>query len=425
MIYLRIILFIVFSTYTQAQILDPVDLKNYPQEASFYTKDIKPLSSKLNKKLYLEFMDMYFKPWNLKKIDISKKDASWGVLYFKSKIYAENKRLITQKWIDNIIEQSNMDDFDTLKLKAITVKNSNLRIFPSNKPMFKSFNQAGEGYPFDYGQNTSITLNSPLYVSHYSSNKDWVFVQASFASGWIMLSDIAIVSKDVINKYKKENKYFVAIKDNFPIYKNKIFREHIKIGTIFPLRKGKLAMVIRDNTAKGYISKIDANKNIVKFPIQFNKNNLNNIINELIGQPYGWGGSNGNRDCSLLTKDLLTPFGFPMKRHSSAQIQNGKYISLLGKNNEEKKQYIKNNAKAFLSLIYIKGHIALYLGNIKDEPIIFHSVWGIKTLVNDKKARHIIGKSVISTLEIGKEINGFDKNKNILSQIQGIVILSL
>ena len=280
MIYLRIILFIVFSTYTQAQILDPVDLKNYPQEASFYTKDIKPLSSKLNKKLYLEFMDMYFKPWNLKKIDISKKDASWGVLYFKSKIYAENKRLITQKWIDNIIEQSNMDDFDTLKLKAITVKNSNLRIFPSNKPMFKSFNQAGEGYPFDYGQNTSITLNSPLYVSHYSSNKDWVFVQASFASGWIMLSDIAIVSKDVINKYKKENKYFVAIKDNFPIYKNKIFREHIKIGTIFPLRKGKLAMVIRDNTAKGYISKIDSNKNIVKFPIQFNFDAVLQLIQE-------------------------------------------------------------------------------------------------------------------------------------------------
>jgi len=318
-----------------------------------------------------------------------------------------------------------MKAFDTKKLKAITVRNSNLRLFPSNKPMFKDFNKAGEGYPFDYNQNSSVNLNSPLYLSHYSKDKAWAYVSASFASGWIMVQDIAITSQDVIDKFKSENSYFVAIKDDFPIYKSHVFKDYIKLGTIFPSRKGKFAMVIRDNTGKGYISRIDRNKNIVKFPIQFNKNNLNTVINELINKPYGWGGFLGNRDCSLLTKDLLTPFGFPMKRHSSAQLKNGKYISLKDKSNEQKKEYIKNNAVPFLSLIYIKGHIALYLGNVKGEPIIFHSVWGVKILIDDVQQRHIIGKSVISSLTLGKELKGFDEQRNILSKIKGLVILSL
>ena len=92
--------------------------------------------------------------------------------------------------------------------------------------------------------------------------------------------------------------------------------------------------------------------------------------------------------------------------------------------NKQKKNYIKKYAVPFLSLIYIKGHIALYLGNKQGEPIIFHSVWGIKTLKNGIQQRHIIGKSVISSLEIGKELKGFDKKRNILSKVQGLVILT-
>jgi len=421
---IKLLIILNLITFSNASISDPKDLQIYPQKAQYYTKNIKPLKNKLKKKLYKEFMSSYFSPWRLSKMSISKKSALWGTVYFKSKVYGENKRLISKKWLKNIMALSNMEKFDKKRLRAITVRNSNLKLFPSNKPIFKDSNKAGEGYPFDYNQNSSVNLNSPLFLSHYSKDKAWAYVTASFASGWIMVQDIAIVSQDVIDKFKSENSYFVAIKDDFPIYKSHVFKDYIKLGTIFPSRKGKFAMVIRDNTGKGYISRIDRNKNIVKFPIEFNKKNVNTVINELIDKPYGWGGFLGNRDCSLLTKDLLTPFGFPMKRHSSAQLRNGKYISLKDKSNKQKKEYIKKHAVPFLSLIYIKGHIALYLGNVKGEPIIFHSVWGVKTLVDGVQQRHIIGKSVISSLTLGKEIEGFDEKRNILSKVKGLVILS-
>ncbi len=422
---LKFIFLLVITNYLFAtNIYDPKDLSVYPQNASYYTKNIKPLNKELKKKLYKEFLYSYFSPWRLTKMPISKKSATWGENYSKMEVYGENYRRITTKWFEKIIDLSNMDNFDTNRLRAITVRNANLRLFPSNKPIFKDYNKAGEGYPFDYNQNSSVNINSPLFISHYSKDKAWAFVSSSFTSGWIMTRDIAVVDDDVIGKFKNEEKYFVAIKDDFPIYKSGVFKDYIKLGTIFPLRNKKLAMVIRDNTGKGYISRIDKNDNIVPFPIKFNKENINNIINELINKPYGWGGYLGNRDCSLLTKDTLTPFAFPMKRNSYAQLKNGKYISFDGKTNKQKKQYIKKYGVPFLSLIYIKGHIALYLGIKNNEPIIFHNMWGVKTKKDGKSGRFIVGKSVISTLEIGKELKYYDKEHNILSKVKGIVILT-
>jgi len=420
-----VLLNMLFVGILNAIVYDPKDLSDYSQDPKNYTKNIKPLEIELKKKLYKEFMTSYFSPWKITKMPITKKNATWGENYSKMKVYGENYRLISAKWFDKVIKLSNMDEFDTLRQKAITVRNADLRLFPSTKPIFKDYKKAGEGYPFDYNQNSSVNINSPLFISHYSKDKAWAFVSTSFASGWMITQDIAIVDEDVIEKFKNEDKYFVAIKDDFAIYKSGIFKDYIKLGTIFPLRNKKLAMVIRDNTGKGYISRIDNNDKIVPFPIKFNKTNLNNIINELIDKPYGWGGYLGNRDCSLLTKDALTPFAFPMKRNSYAQLKNGKYISFEGKSNEQKKQYIKNYGVPFLSLIYIKGHIALYLGVKNNEPIIFHNMWGVKTIENNgKSGRFIVGKSVISTLEIGKELKNFDTSKNILTKVKGIVILS-
>ena len=419
-----LVLNLISLTVLNAIVFDPEDLSKYSQDPTTYTKNIKPLDIQLKKRLYKEFMTSYFSPWKITKMPISKKSATWGENYSKMKVYGENYRLITQKWFINVIELSNMDSFDTIRQRAITVRNANLRLFPSDKPIFKDYKRAGEGYPFDYNQNSSVNINSPLFISHYSKDKAWAFVSTSFASGWMITRDIAIVDEDVIRKFKNEDKYFVAVKDDFPIYKSGVFKDYIKLGTIFPLRNKKLAMVIRDNTGKGYISRIDNNKNIVSFPIKFNKNNINNIINQLIDKPYGWGGYLGNRDCSLLTKDALTPFAFPMKRNSYAQLKNGKYISFEGKTNKQKKQYIKKYGVPFLSLIYIKGHIALYLGVKHNEPIIFHNMWGVKTIKDGQQGRFIVGKSVISTLEIGQELKNYDYKHNILSKVKGIVILS-
>ena len=399
------------------------DLKQYPQDGNAYVKDLPNLSSKKQKRLSKQFLKKYFSVWNQHSIGIRKKDALWGMIYKHTTVYGENYRKINSIWFDKMLDLENMSQYNKIREYGITIQNSNLRLFPTYEPLYKDYTKAGEGFPFDYNQNTSIYINVPIFISHYTKDKAWAFVASSFASGWIPTKDIAVVSSKIRQIYQTAKLYKIAIKDNTPIYKNGDFISYIKIGTIFPVKYKKSVVTIRGVKLKGYLSRIDNNKNIVNFPIKFNAKNMANIINELINKPYGWGGYLGNRDCSLLTRDLLATFGFSISRNSSGQAYDGKYISLKDFTNQEKKDFIIKNAIPFLTLIHLKGHIALYIGVNHNEPLILHSTWGVKTFENNTQSRYIVGKSIISSLELGKELRNYDFQHSMLSRIEGIVLL--
>ena len=413
-----------FSIEDKISGITPKDIKIYPQNAHTYTKNIPKLKTP-KQKLIQNFRKIYFLPWTMKSMQITQKQASWGNSYKNINMYGENYQKIKTIWFNTMIDKSNMDAFDTLGKKAITIKNSHLKVFPSLKPMFKNYQSAGEGFPFDYNQNTSIKINSPLYVSHYSKDKAWVYVTSSYSAGWISFLDIAFVDDTLATKIRESDSLYITTKDKTPIYKNGLFKEYTSIGTVFPYRKNKLVSVIRDNNAKGYLSYIDSNTNISPFPLPFNEKNVSSIINNMLGQKYGWGGLYNNRDCSLLTKDYFRVFGIEIERNSFGQTKSGTYIPADTLSDKEKLQFIKQKAIPFLSLIYIKGHIGLYLGTYNDTPLMFHATWGIKTLDKEEKnGRIIVGKSIISSLELGKEFDIYNDKNNYLRKMKGIVLFN-
>jgi len=416
--------FVFTACSTNQQILEIKDLKKLSQDPSEYTKNLTHLDLSLQQELDEKFNKMFFKPWDLKQMSYTAKEASWGNMYAKKKIYGNNHKLLEKVWFDKHISNSNFKEYNTNKRYAIITNNSNLRVFPTKDAMFYNPKKAGEGFPFDYNQNSSIKLNTPIFVSHFSQDRAWVFVESNFALGWISVKHMAFVDEVLIHKFKS-GKYFVAVNDNFPMYKNNVFIEYIKVGTIFPLRKNKFVTINKHANLEGYLSYVKMQKeNIAQKPLKFNTHNINKISNAIIAEPYGWGGLNNNRDCSAFTKDFFAPFGIYLKRNSYGQTQRGKYIKLKHLNGEEKKKQIVKNAVPFLTLIYLKGHIMLYIGQKDGEPLVFHNIWGIKTLKNNgEDGRFIIGRAVITTLEPGKELPNFVKKKNILSKIEGMVLV--
>ena len=405
---------------------DIKDIKTISQNPVDYQQNIKLLERNKQSIFNKKFDKRYFKPWSLKNISISKKESTWAFLYQYKKMYGQNYRLIKKELFQHWIDNSNFKKFNSVKQNAITIKNSNLRVFPTNKPMFLDPNIAGEGFPFDYNQNSAIKINQPIFISHFSKDKAWVFVESNFTMGWISINDIAYVDKVIVEIYKKYD-YYIAIEDNFAIYKKNIFKEYIKLGTVFPKSKnGKYLVVNRGENLNGYISTVKIKeKYITKKPLDFTPKNAAKIASKLINEPYGWGGLFNTRDCSSMTKDFFSVFGIYLERNSSGQIINGKYISFKNKTNKQKKELIVKLGKPFMSLIYLKGHIMLYIGAKDNEPIIFHDTWGIKTIQkNGKAGRHIIGKTVITSLEPGKEIvKRYDPLNSLLNKAQGIVIL--
>ena len=367
---------------------------------------------------YEDFLDNYFKPWNLKELSYSKKEAMWGNFYKSKKIYLENLQLANKQWFEEQIDNANFQEYNSLLKKAITIKNTNTKVFPTNSMMFYNPKLQGEGFPFDYNQNSHIKINTPILVSHLSKDKQWAFIQTSSFIGFISLKDISFVNEEFINEFKTGN-YFIATKDNFSLFKDEEFIENIKLGTIFPLKNNKILVANKQK-----IDYLQLNENLEKMPLQFNSDNTIKILSQLMQQPYGWGGILGNRDCSSFTQDFFKPFGKFLSRNSKSQTQNGLYIDITDLSNQEKKDFIRKNAKPYSSLIYLKGHIMLYVGLKDKEPLVAHNLWSVRLKsFFGLKSRHIIGKSIISTLDVGKEIKNFDEENSILTKIKGIVFL--
>ncbi|WP_157352638.1 C40 family peptidase [Aliarcobacter butzleri] len=370
-----------------------------------------------------DYFIKYFRPWDLTKVSYPKLEAMWGQSYRFKKVYLENHQLATKEWFDKQIQNSNFDEYNVVPKKAITLKNTNVRVLPTNSPMFYNPLLPGEGFPFDYNQNSLIKINTPIMVSHLSKDKAWAYIESSSVGGWVEINNIAFVNENFIKQFKNSN-YFVSIKEKFPIY-DPIFREYVKVGTIFPKEKDNYLIAKKDDNANAIISHIQLNPNEIEaMPVLYNSENRIKILTELLNEPYGWGGLLNNRDCSSFTQDFFTPFGSYLHRNSKVQTTNGKYIDISKLTLDEKKEFIKKEGVPFSTLVYLKGHIMLYLGIKDNEPMVVHNVWSVRLKdKNNKEFRHIIGKSTITTLEPGKELEGFDDNSNILNKVLGIVIL--
>lgn len=420
LIFLGATLLFTACSVKEAKLVEPTQIK---------TSDIELLATTANddsidsQKASKDFFDKYFKPWSATKVSFSKIEAMWGNSYRYKKVYLENHQLATADWFDKQIINSNFDDYNTLTKKAIMLKNTNIRVLPTNSPMFYDPTQPGEGFPFDYNQNSAIKINTPIMVSHLSKDRAWAYVESGNVGGWVEIGTIAFVDKKFIQEFKNSN-YFVSVKEKFPIY-DPIFREYVKVATIFPKKGDEYIIAKKDDDLNAVITYINLNDDEIEaMPLAFNTENRIKIAKQLMDEPYGWGGFLNNRDCSSFTQDYFATFGKYLHRNSKSQISNGKYLDMSNLSNDEKKEFVKKNGVPFSTLVYLKGHIMLYIGIKGNEPLVMHNMWSVRLKdETGKKYRYIIGKATITTLEPGKEMKDYDEDNNILKRVEGIIIL--
>lgn len=421
----NLIFLLITLLFASCALKEPKLIK-YKQDIDPFARDIKPLHVEIKK-----FNSHYYMPWGIESLNMSKKSASWAnrVFFKNKKFYSENTLPWSLKEIKPIIKATNFEKFNTIDMYAIISKNSQIRNLPTNKPFFRNFKRAGEGYPFDYLQNSRVHIGTPLFISHYSSDGSWAFVQNPFSCGWVPANSIAILDKNETKEYIDTPK-IVIIKDNTPLYtKHQKFYSHAQLGALLPLAREDEQFFYSYIFINSFINTNQKIELIIpkifakRFPLFFTQKNIKKAVNELLNQRYGWGGYLANRDCSAMTKDFFSLFGVWLPRNSAAQKRAGEYIDLNGKNSAQKESIISQNAIPFRTLVYLKGHIMLYIGESKNRAIVLQNLWGLRTQTDGKIQRYIIGKTIISDLHLGENLNNIQKKSILIKRVQGITII--
>jgi hypothetical protein len=385
------------------------------------------------KKMDDHYNSQYFGPWHRDKpyyqIDIVERAFK---KYRKNLGYGESGRKLRKSWLKALIASADLEHYPNSGLTAITIGSADVRVMPTHKPRFFDASYSHNGYPFDTLQESSIAPNTPLYISHVAKDKDWVLVETPYVVGWMSVRSIAFVDSDFIKAWET-GQYAVFIKDKIPLYDAEgryLFR--VPLGAMFP-KVGEdektitLRVALADDNGKARMRTAVVSKDAATAkPLKLTHFNIAKIANELINEPYGWGGLYQNRDCSALIKDIFAPFGIWLPRNSTDQAhEGGTFIDLQNLSPAEKEAMIMKQGMPYLTLLWRRGHIMLYMGNYQGKPLIFHNIWSVRTQdLLGRVGRKIVGHAAITTLNPGLEFRIDDTPRNnYVNSILGMTML--
>ena len=408
------------------------DMIIYSQDPLYYAdSDTLLLSAEDLKEFHENFHKKFFLIWTQNLTNNSKRVTETKTYYqnqltnlIKKPGIGENILYRDSLFAVNLSKIANIDgEFNTMR-KGIITNYTNVRVLPSIKPFYLSFSLAGEGYPFDYWQNSTIPIGTPIIIYHETEN--WALIDSHICSGWVPRNYYAYLNEESIEKIMKSEQIAIT-KDKIPLYSTTDkYIGHADIGTVFSILKEKEEYyeVIYYNRLNNNILPLVVSKELSqKMPIPLTAKNIALLSSEMMNQEYGWGGLYFNRDCSQSLLDIYIGFGILLPRNGRQQAYNfGRFHDMTEiKNNLEKKQEIIDNATPFLTLVRTPGHIMLYVGSENGEPLVFHTIWGVRTIdQNEQEGRHILGQTVITTLEPGKELPNADPEMSLINRLEGI-----
>ncbi|MDD2337960.1 MAG: SH3 domain-containing protein [Geobacteraceae bacterium] len=403
------------------------DVRELPQEFGPYAKlpTILPLDKVCRDSLFSEFWRKYYAPWSGGE---PLSDISRSILIMKEHAgrewYGENKRKVPRKILNQLLANCDLDRFPAKNSMAVAIVPTSLRVLPTERPFFDT----PDDFPFDALQNAGLKMNEPARVLHVSADGVWAFAETADANGWVPMRDIGFIEKSLAGERMKKAQ-IVIVRDFAPIRdRQEQLALRAKVGTIFPLAGEyedayEVFVAVPSNGNGVREIKVRVPKDLARrFPLEVGDETIVLIGDELIGKPYGWGEYFQGRDCSALMRDFYLPFGIWLPRGSYNQIHSGRSISFSGLSPAEKERLIREKGVPFLTIIYMKGHIMLYVGSNDGKALIFHSLWKVK--VKNGEGRDIkqpVGKAIISTLTPGSEL--VLSNGSLLDKISSMLIL--
>ncbi len=405
------------------------DLKTFPQNLSEFAQQAggnKPLLTQAQQNEQASrYKTIFYRPWSMSKSTFSKKDAAWAVKNYRGKqsYTASGALMPPDTWIKGT-DNANIKNFPSLAWRGIIVANAPLRALPTSTPYYLNPKKAGEGYPFDYLAYASLWIGTPVFVSHVSKDQGWLFCETPLLSGWVPASAVAAVSDDFIARWQAMP-LGAVLSDNLPLAGASPKREnYLRIGTLLPMQNGNLLVPVRQGQSAHWQQVSAPMGSAGLFPINISPNAIAALGNQIMGEPYGWGGVDFNRDCSSMLRDIYTPFGIWLPRNSSKQVQVGQSVDVAGMNDATKLRYINDFAEPFLTLIGMPGHVMLYVGSYQGQAAVFHDIWGTRTQLNNgQQGRLIMGKVVITSLAPGAEYPEVQQAGTILNKIKTLTIM--
>lgn len=276
---------------------------------------------------------------------------------------------------------------------ALVVDRSDMRAYPTDDRYYKT----PDDQNLDRFQENALFPGDAVAVLHVSADKKWSFVQSYNYAAWVRSGNIAIGDRHIIEQYKRAGRFLVITGDKV----NTSFNPEIPALSERQLDMGiRIPLADRDSYGNSLYGQNPYASYVVLLPVRNNEGLLDirpaliarnmdvnqgylpftreNIIRQsfkFLGERYGWGHSYNARDCTGFIMEIYKTFGFQMPRNTGQQGsgsygENTRFTDQSSR--EEKLQALKKLDIG--DLIYVPGHVLMYIGDVNGEPCVIHDV---------------------------------------------------
>ncbi len=372
------------------------------------------------------FRRRFFAPWESGRLSRSVLREFEAVLNWSPgrRGYAEN----FHPWSDAAWEKmrwnASLDTVSGQGRPAIAVQSADLRLAPTVKPRFARVEGAGQGWPFDDFQQSSVAVGTPLMVYHTSRDGAWLLVQSPMAWGWMQAGSVAFAD-DAFRGMWKNASLGAVVQEGVSLKRGDAFLALANIGTVLPVQGAQVLVPVRGADASASVAFASVEPGaVLPMPQPLTAQAVAAVGDRMMGENYGWGGMYGNRDCSAMMRDLFAPFGIWLPRNSAAQARAGDFHSIQDMSAEAKTKAVLRGAEPFRTLLWLPGHIGLYVGEFEGQPVFFHDIWGVRSRLRDgREGRIILGRAVITGVRPGSERNDVDPKGLLIERMRGYSII--
>jgi len=315
----------------------------------------------------------------------------------------------------DMMDQMNMDAIpETIKVKfGFVVHLTDHRFFPTTRSLYAK----PEDIDFDELQNSTLDVGRGVAILHQSRDKKWYYVETSLTSGWARVEDIALTDQEKIKELIQEKNPVVAISAKADIFLDSQMTkpyDYVRMGARFLPEStpsvnnpDAVAIMLPTRDDQGHAILRTAYMNAAEVHQGYLTYSPRTIIEQafkLLNAPYGWGGMNGEQDCSRFIQEVFATTGVFLPRNSTDQKKVGHILAEFkeGTPLEGKINLLNTQAVGATTLLYLKGHNMLFLGTVDKNPYAIHATWAYRERGPGADIVRVLNRVVVSDLSLGE-----------------------
>lgn len=267
----------------------------------------------------------------------------------------------------------------------------------------------------NYIQQTYFRMNEPVVVVWESADAEWYYVVANEFVGWVQAKDCALFkNRTEWSEYQAQENFVVVTRDsNFKGIEGTVY-----MSTKLYLAEeneadasltGDYIVRVPQRDKNGELSytyaALSKKDKVHEGYLPYTTTNVLTLAFQELGDPYGWGGIDGKRDCSMYIKDVYNCFGFQLPRNSRIQMNIPEMRTKIGEMTvAEKKALISETVPG--SILGFNGHVMLYLGEENGQHYVISMLGSyVPEEVTENFTEHVVSalRVNVNTLDVKRK----------------------